>query len=223
MKEYLLLRNNKQTGPYSLEELQQMGLKPFDLVWIEKKSCAWRYPSEIKDLAAYLPATENFNAAVIDSPAQKVVNISSAPALAKTGSGNEYDYDSLGSSEKYISHVVALKPAINNTRIRTIKSNTTRNIVHVQVRDNVSETPPAISTIEQLRDESVITNNNSHTLSPEYRSMQKEGIVNFSPENETIPTSKVLPIADNRLEWAVLIIGAVSLLAIVYLLVTSPY
>jgi len=55
---YLLLRNNKQTGPYSLEELKTMGLKAYDLVWIEGKSAAWRYPCEIDELSAFAPAVE---------------------------------------------------------------------------------------------------------------------------------------------------------------------
>ena len=32
MKEYLLLRNNKQSGPYSAEDLRSMGLRALDLV-----------------------------------------------------------------------------------------------------------------------------------------------------------------------------------------------
>lgn len=53
-KIYSLLRNNKQTGPYSLEELVQLQLKPFDLVWAEGKSAGWLYPSEIEALKPYL-------------------------------------------------------------------------------------------------------------------------------------------------------------------------
>jgi hypothetical protein len=55
---YLLLRNNKQSGPYSAEELKSMGLKAYDLVWLEGKSAAWRYPSEIDELKAFAPAVE---------------------------------------------------------------------------------------------------------------------------------------------------------------------
>lgn len=58
MSKYLLLRNNKETGPHALEELVGMGLKPYDLVWVEGKSAAWRYPSEIPELAPYAPAVE---------------------------------------------------------------------------------------------------------------------------------------------------------------------
>ncbi|MCW3118570.1 MAG: hypothetical protein JWM28_2652 [Chitinophagaceae bacterium] len=58
MATYLLLRNNKNSGPYSLEALIQLGLKPYDLVWVEGKSAAWRYPSEVEDLKFYAPVVE---------------------------------------------------------------------------------------------------------------------------------------------------------------------
>ena len=62
-KVYLLLRNNRQTGPHSLDELLQLNLKPFDLVWVEGRSAAWRYPGEIDSLKPYVsepaPAFEN--------------------------------------------------------------------------------------------------------------------------------------------------------------------
>lgn len=54
-KVYLLLRNNQQTGPYNLEELLQLQLKPFDLVWVDGRSAAWRYPGEIDALKPYVP------------------------------------------------------------------------------------------------------------------------------------------------------------------------
>jgi hypothetical protein len=58
MDTYLLLRSNKQSGPYSLQQLVSSGLKPYDLVWVEGKSAAWRYPSEVEGLKSYAPATE---------------------------------------------------------------------------------------------------------------------------------------------------------------------
>jgi hypothetical protein len=58
MKEYRLLRNNKESGPYSTGELIQMGLKAYDLVWIEGKSASWRYPSEIAELKPFAPVIE---------------------------------------------------------------------------------------------------------------------------------------------------------------------
>src|SRR6186997_1086299 len=58
MDTYLLLRSNKQSGPYSLQQLVSSGLKPYDLVWVEGKSAAWRYPSEVDGLKSYATATE---------------------------------------------------------------------------------------------------------------------------------------------------------------------
>ena len=58
MDNYLLLRSNKQSGPYTLQQLVSFGLKPYDLVWVEGKSAAWRYPSEVDGLKTFAPATE---------------------------------------------------------------------------------------------------------------------------------------------------------------------
>lgn len=58
MIKYLLLRDNKESGPYTLEELKTKGLKAYDLVWIEGKSAAWRYPCEIQELSSFAPAVE---------------------------------------------------------------------------------------------------------------------------------------------------------------------
>jgi len=58
MNKYLLLRDNKQSGPYTVPEIIEKGIKPYDLVWLDGKSLAWRYPSEIEELKAYAPVVE---------------------------------------------------------------------------------------------------------------------------------------------------------------------
>ena len=58
MNKYLLLRDNKQSGPYTVPEIIELGIKPYDLVWLDGKSVAWRYPSEIEELKAYSPTVE---------------------------------------------------------------------------------------------------------------------------------------------------------------------
>lgn len=58
MTKYLLLRDNKESGPYSFDELKEKGLKAYDLVWVEGKSAAWRYPCEVEELSAFAPAVE---------------------------------------------------------------------------------------------------------------------------------------------------------------------
>lgn len=58
MSLYRLLRNNKETGPFSEEEMIAQGFKPYDLIWVEGRSAGWRYPSEIPAFKAYAPAVE---------------------------------------------------------------------------------------------------------------------------------------------------------------------
>ncbi len=47
-KVYLVLRNNQQTGPFTIGELLQQQLKPSDMIWVEGKSAAWTYVSELE-------------------------------------------------------------------------------------------------------------------------------------------------------------------------------
>ena len=56
MATYLLLRDNKQNGPYTFDEIKVKGLKAYDLVWVEGKSAAWRYPGEVEELKPFAPA-----------------------------------------------------------------------------------------------------------------------------------------------------------------------
>jgi hypothetical protein len=54
---YLLLRNNQQIGPFTIGELLQQQLKPSDMIWIEGKSSAWTYLSEL-ELTPFVKKTE---------------------------------------------------------------------------------------------------------------------------------------------------------------------
>ncbi|MEP6750960.1 MAG: hypothetical protein ABJB86_24710 [Bacteroidota bacterium] len=55
---YRLLRDNKETGPYSEEEMIAKGFKPYDLLWAEGKSAGWQYSSEINAFKKYAPIVE---------------------------------------------------------------------------------------------------------------------------------------------------------------------
>jgi hypothetical protein len=55
-KVYLLLRNNQQTGPFTVDELLQHNLKSTDLVWEEGRSFGWSYPHEINSLKSFFHA-----------------------------------------------------------------------------------------------------------------------------------------------------------------------
>ncbi|RYY65648.1 MAG: hypothetical protein EOO12_06420 [Chitinophagaceae bacterium] len=51
MKEYLLLRANTESGPYRLEELKALPLRPRDLVWVTGESARWEDVSERSELS----------------------------------------------------------------------------------------------------------------------------------------------------------------------------
>ncbi len=55
---YRLLRNNKESGPYTALQLKEMGLKPYDLLWAEGRGAAWQYASELAELKAFAPSVE---------------------------------------------------------------------------------------------------------------------------------------------------------------------
>jgi hypothetical protein len=50
MTTYILLRQNKESKPMSLEDLVNTGLKADDLIWVEGQSACWLRPGEIKQL-----------------------------------------------------------------------------------------------------------------------------------------------------------------------------
>ena len=59
MIDYLLLRDNLQSGPYSLDELKSAGIRSTDMLWIEGKSKSWLYPDEMEELQAYVHVSAN--------------------------------------------------------------------------------------------------------------------------------------------------------------------
>ncbi|GAC1492003.1 MAG: hypothetical protein NVS1B13_22190 [Flavisolibacter sp.] len=55
---YLLLRNNIERGPFTIDQLLQEQLVPEDLLWVEGKSREWKYLREVIDLG-FSHANEN--------------------------------------------------------------------------------------------------------------------------------------------------------------------
>ena len=81
---YLLLRNNQETGPWSLEELVSLELKPHDLVWVEGRSAAWCYPTEIESLKHIFPAQRTDSSEAPSGPrSENAANNSEKSALQK--------------------------------------------------------------------------------------------------------------------------------------------
>ncbi|HVG42859.1 MAG TPA: hypothetical protein VM888_14700, partial [Chitinophagaceae bacterium] len=81
-KVYLLLRDNQQSGPYTLAEIIEGGLKPYDLVWVEGKSAGWSYPGEVEALKPYAPKNPLEEKTQLESlvqPSQVAKEINSMP------------------------------------------------------------------------------------------------------------------------------------------------
>jgi hypothetical protein len=55
---YILLRNNSESTPLSLEDLKRIGLLPSDLLWVECQSVCWQHPQEIPELKKLLTPDE---------------------------------------------------------------------------------------------------------------------------------------------------------------------
>ncbi len=70
-KSYLLLRNNRQLGPFAIDELLQQQLKPTDLIWVEGQSVAWCFPSQIRELNQDVVFTKRVIKEKREAPAEK--------------------------------------------------------------------------------------------------------------------------------------------------------
>ncbi|MER3464750.1 MAG: hypothetical protein C4329_10430 [Chitinophagaceae bacterium] len=58
-KVYRLLRNNVQSGPFTIDELLQQHLKASDLVWVEGRN-AWHHPFEMDEFAVIITKKEGY-------------------------------------------------------------------------------------------------------------------------------------------------------------------
>ena len=56
---YILLRNKKESQALTIEELQEIGLKKTDLIWVECQSMSWRSPFEIAELKKLVSASSD--------------------------------------------------------------------------------------------------------------------------------------------------------------------
>ena len=58
MDHYYILRNNQESGPFSLKEIKATGLFASDLVWQDGESNCWKYPAEFDALKSFIKAPE---------------------------------------------------------------------------------------------------------------------------------------------------------------------
>lgn len=217
MKEYLLLRNNTESGPYSLDELKVMGLKAYDLIWIENRSFSWKYPAEINELAVFAPPLEVLAPANMDYLESRGANM--------TNPENRTDWDFVQDNPevkkkepvKQLSHIVDLQPSVEHIQIRTIKSVAQPNMVKVEIREKeLMATPPAIASEYNagfMHEQQALPHPATVLMQPVHTTLRKFRLP------ETLHTLS----NGNKMEMIVLAIGAASLLAVVYLFITAGY
>lgn len=87
MKRFLLLRDNQEKGPYSLEELKTIGLKPSDLLWIEGQSIAWDYPMNLEEVKGCLGVINHPQAAPDQTSLPRLENSGFPYALSSPSEG----------------------------------------------------------------------------------------------------------------------------------------
>lgn len=49
MKQYILLRDNQETGPYTADQLHALAVQPNDLIWVDGESTHWQKASTVND------------------------------------------------------------------------------------------------------------------------------------------------------------------------------
>jgi hypothetical protein len=115
MSTYQLLRNNKSSGPYTFEEMISMGFKPYDLIWIDGKSAAWRYPGEISEFKAYAPLVEEqpYDRFYKKKNPEKEQEIKKEPYNKK-----QYEKADEKIPNKNFSQIAAVAPKIDNADIK---------------------------------------------------------------------------------------------------------
>ncbi|MBX2921351.1 MAG: hypothetical protein KF746_04090 [Chitinophagaceae bacterium] len=221
MKEYLLLRNNAQSGPYTFDELRAIGLRAYDLIWVENKSFSWKYPSEVKELADFAPPLEEISGEPLGRELTHLTVDMDDLARVLPGVKRENKENATKAAASIVNHhVVAFKPKIDHVEIRTIKSTSQPNVVKVQVRKKSGGTMSS-------NNMTAIIGGVDEQASPEMdpsvpvSSMQEEQLLKSSYFNQPVPS--VQRIMGNKLEMIVLAIGAASLMAVIYLLLTTGY
>lgn len=72
MNFYRVLRDNLESGPFSLDELKKFGLKSSDLIWVDGESASWKFPDEVDGLIAKVEGkTETSSPAIKNNPSPK--------------------------------------------------------------------------------------------------------------------------------------------------------
>jgi len=86
MKSYFLLRNNRESGPYTERELKNLPLYTTDLVWVNGESKSWQFPNELEEFSGVArPAPQKS----VEKPKRSKAAVSIAPVEPLAALANE--------------------------------------------------------------------------------------------------------------------------------------
>jgi hypothetical protein len=129
MSSYLLLRNNRETGPFTFDEIKGMTLKTYDLLWVVGKSAAWRYPGEIAELKSFAPA-------VPEQPSDPFEKKTSENTVADSACSKKTETSNSGTREHNILH----SASIHSVYVNLPAERKQTNLPSVQVLQETSTT-----------------------------------------------------------------------------------
>src|SRR5687768_4569723 len=92
MKQYFLLRENKESGPFTLETITKKNLLRSDLIWVEGLSTSWCHPTELDELKEHVQLfhlTERKQPQAVQQPVVVEPFVAAHPQLKK---GREYSW-----------------------------------------------------------------------------------------------------------------------------------
>src|SRR5687767_10170109 len=201
MSQYLLLRDNKQSGPYNFDELTAKGLKAYDLIWIEGKSAAWRYPSEIQELKPFAPVVE-------EQPYDRfykrqnssVKKPQEAVAASTATSANNFSASTNTQVENTTQSQVNTNNATEPSQPKKTSPNTLPNRrVVVIMPGGMNKEPQRESVFFHETVENKIAQPEKKPVTPETRTPQPEKQVGYNKEVTTRKTVPALPLYDEEL------------------------
>lgn len=136
IRAYHLLRNNKEEGPFTREEIIGKNLKPYDLIWIDGRSAAWSYPGELAEFKLYAPLpveeNQNQNKNIVSASVKAAIAVNNT--IADTGKKEKPRYKVYAAWNKIPTNDVPSNkpPMVSESQRAALKNNSTSNDNHLK-------------------------------------------------------------------------------------------
>jgi hypothetical protein len=193
MPSYRLLRSNKESGPYSLNDLVTMGLKPYDLIWVEGRSAAWRYPSEVAELKDFAPAIE-------EQPYDRFYKKSSesenpAEVQVKEPAVSHHQIRETISTQKNLINEITTKHQVEKPVVEPVESSFQFKQEQQPVKKSVPETPsPSFSPAQPQQNKKVFVSMPESIGFEQHFDQHKEDVYQHDKYQQYLPKAKTVQV-----------------------------